>query len=58
MTEYICKATIDGHKFEFETLGAVTIPEAYKQFEEYLAELEDSRVLAIASHTEFERYEM
>jgi len=58
MTEYTCKATIDGVKFEFLTMGAVTVPQAYQQFEEYLAELDDSRVLAIASHTEFERTEM
>lgn len=57
MTEYLCKATIDGRKFEFETMGAVTLMQAVSQFEEYLLE-EEHRVLAIASHSEFERYEM
>ncbi|CAA0365358.1 hypothetical protein ALT721_800028 [Alteromonas alvinellae] len=57
MTEYLCKATIDGKNFEFETMGAVTVPQAYQQFEEYLHE-QEHRVLAIASHTEFERFEM
>ena len=57
MTEYLCKAIIDGTQYEFETLGAVTVPQAYEQFDSYLLE-EKHAVLAIASHTEFERIEM
>lgn len=57
MTEYLCKAIIDGTQYEFETIGAVTVPQAYEQFDSYLLE-EKHAVLAIASHTEFERIEM
>ncbi|WP_269519509.1 hypothetical protein [Alteromonas sp. BMJM2] len=59
MTEYLCKAVFEEHSFQFETMGAVTILQAYEQFSEYLFEqTEDSRVLAVARHVEFERIEM
>ncbi|QPG06939.1 hypothetical protein IT774_07500 [Salinimonas marina] len=54
MTEYLCKAVIDGQQIEFETLGAVTLTQAIDQFDTYLS-MEHHLVMALSAKCEFTR---
>jgi len=36
MTEYYCEATVNQTNYQFQTLAAVTVNQAYSQFDKYL----------------------
>jgi hypothetical protein len=54
MTEYICTAVVNEQKYEFITCAAVTIPQAYEQFDNFLIE-EHSAVIELATSLKFKR---
>ena len=57
MTEYECVAEVDGQHYSLVTMGAVTVNQAYKQFDAFLLQ-EHAVVIEVASSVAFERIDV